>query len=207
VLRPGIDVTDGRFFDHQYIGYGGHFGIDIKPGWFGWVKDDIAFHVVGGQGLGLYLNSSTNFALETNFGAAGAYGSFNGPTTAAAASVIVVKPTTEIGGEIAYQHWWTDNLRSNLNAGINFNNINANIVNNVGFFNGATAATFGTNATYAAGQAAAMNKELVTGHANLIWNPVSFVDIGIEYMWGYRQVVNGSNATMNVLISKLAFRF
>ena len=41
VLRPGIDVTDGRFFDHQFIGYGGHIGIDIKPGWLGWVKDDI----------------------------------------------------------------------------------------------------------------------------------------------------------------------
>ncbi len=33
VVRPGIDVTDGHFFDKQYIGYGGHIGIDIKPGW------------------------------------------------------------------------------------------------------------------------------------------------------------------------------
>jgi hypothetical protein len=35
VLRPGIDVTDGHFFDKQYIGYGGHIGIDVKPGWLG----------------------------------------------------------------------------------------------------------------------------------------------------------------------------
>src|SRR5215472_9639602 len=29
VLRPGIDVTDGRFFSHSYIGYGGHIGLDF----------------------------------------------------------------------------------------------------------------------------------------------------------------------------------
>jgi len=47
----------------------------------------------------------------------------------------------------------------------------------------------------------------MTAHANLIWNPVSFVDIGVEYLWGQRTVLNNQTATMNVLISKMAFRF
>jgi ABC-type branched-subunit amino acid transport system ATPase component len=47
----------------------------------------------------------------------------------------------------------------------------------------------------------------MSAHANLIWNPVSFVDVGIEYMWGQRTVLNNMTATENVLISKFAFRF
>ena len=93
-----------------------------------------------------------------------------------------------MGGEFGYQHWWLDNLRSNINGGFNAHyGIPIKLV-------GAT-------------QAAAINKELITAHANLIWNPVSFVDIGLEYMWGQRTVLNNSTGSMNVLISKFAFRF
>ena len=41
----------------------------------------------------------------------------------------------------------------------------------------------------------------------MIWNPVSFVDVGLEYMWGQRRCVNNPTGTENVLISKFAFRF
>jgi hypothetical protein len=194
VLRPGIDVTDGKYFAKNYIGYGGHFGIDIKPGWLGWVKDDITLHFTGGDTIGPFVNSSTNFDLATNYGlpstsaSAGSYGGFNGPTSAAAASAIIFKPTQEMGGEIGYQHWWLPNLRSNINAGFNAHyGIPIKLVG--------------------AAQAASINKELITAHANLIWNPVSFVDIGLEYMWSQRTVLNNSTGTQNVLISKMAFRF
>jgi porin-like protein len=191
VIRPGLDVTDGKFFARDFIGYGGHFGLDFKPGWFGWVKDDFTAHFTLGEALGNYLNSSTNFALATNYGtgtgATGTYGAFGGPATAAAAASILVKPTFEWGSEIGYQHWWADNLRSNINAGFNAHQIPAAVVG--------------------AAQSAAMNKELLTAHANLIWNPVSSVDVGIEYMWGQRTVVNNNHGTENALISKLAFRF
>ena len=191
VLRPGIDVTDGHFFSKTYIGYGGHIGADFKPGWLGWAKDDVIFHFVIGDTIGPFLNSSTNFDLATNYGATGGYGGF-GTTGAAAgaagAAAIIFKPTQEMGGEIGYQHWWTDNLRSNINGGIN--------------------AHYGIPISLVgAAQAAAINKELMNAHVNLIWNPVSFVDIGLEYTWGQRTVLNNQTATMNVLISKLAFRF
>jgi len=194
VLRPGIDVTDGKYFDHQYIGYGGHVGLDVKPGWMGWVKDDFSVHFTVGDTIGPYLNSSTNFDLATNYGlpstatSAGTYGGFNGPTSAAAASAIRFKTTQEMGAEIGYQHWWLDNLRSNLSGGFNAHyGIPISLV-------GAT-------------QAAAINKELITMHANLIWNPVSFVDVGLEYVWGQRTVLNNTNAQLNALVGKLAFRF
>jgi hypothetical protein len=206
VLRPGIDMTDGHYFSHQFVGYGGHFGIDIKPGWFGWVKDDFTFHIEGGDGIGPYVNSTTNFDVATNYGAPatsatvpGTYGGFNGPTSAASASLIRFTSTQEIGAEVGYQHWWLDNLRSNLNGGWQSHfGIPISLVNANGTAAGAASS---------GGQAASINKEIFTAHANLIWNPVSFADVGIEYMWGQRTVLNNQHATQNVLISEFKFRF
>jgi len=179
VLRPGLDVSDGKFVSRSFVGFGGHIGMDIKPGWFGWVKDDIMFHFSGGNAIGSFVNQSGNFALATNFTAS--------PASAAAALAIKVKPTTEFGANIGYQHWWTNNLRSNISYGINHHDIPAEIIG--------------------AAQAGAQNRELMTSHLNIIWNPVSFVDVGLEYMWGQRRVVNNLTGTENVLISKFAFRF
>ncbi len=194
VLEPGLDVTDGRFFDHQFIGYGGHIGASYRPGWFGWVKDTFSAHFTAGDTLGPYLNSSGNVALVTNYGlpstssSAGTYGGLNVPATAANAALIRFKTVQSLGAELGYQHWWLANLRSNISGGFNAQN-------------GIPIALVG------AAQSASINKELITAHANLIWNPVSFVDVGLEYMWGQRTVLNNSTATENVLISKLAFRF
>ena len=120
VVRPGMDVSDGKFLSRSFVGYGGHIGMDIKPGWFGWAKDDLTFHITAGDALGGFLNASTNFGLATNFTAS--------PATAAAAAALKIKPTTEFGGNIGYQHWWADNLRSNVSYGINHHDIPAEIV-------------------------------------------------------------------------------
>jgi len=183
VLRPGLDVTDGQFFSRNFIGYGGHGGLDVKPGWFGWEKDDITLQFAGGQALGRYLNSNTNFAVATNYGASGKYGAFGGPTTAAAAASVLVKPTTEWGGEVGYQHWWLANLRSNISFGINHHDIPANLI--------------GTT------QAGSINKELMTAHGNFIWNPFGSLEVGLEYMWGKRRVVSNQTGTENVLINRI----
>ena len=156
------------------------------------MKDDIIAHFVLGNTMGPYLNSSSNIDLTTNYGAPstsaavpGTYGGFNGPTSAASAANIIFHTVQSIGGEIGYQHWWLDNLRSTVVGGIEGINVSSTFV--------------GANTT--------VNKELMTAHANLIWNPVSFVDIGLEYTWAQRTVLNNMTATQNVLISKFAFRF
>jgi hypothetical protein len=41
ILVP-LDVNDGRYISWKFLGYGGHISGDVKPGWFGWAKDD--FH-------------------------------------------------------------------------------------------------------------------------------------------------------------------
>ena len=68
-----LDVNDGSFIHRQYVGYGGHFAGDVKPGWFGYEKDDFLFSFVAGQAIGNYISGgwsnaiplATNFTLQT----------------------------------------------------------------------------------------------------------------------------------------------
>jgi hypothetical protein len=189
VIRPGLEFDDGLFVNRSYVGWGVHFGGDVKPGWFGMPKDDIIWHFVYGDGIGRYLNASTNFALLSNYPAAAA------PATAAQAASVIVTPTVEWGGEIGYQHWWAPNLRSNINAGINYHEINSRLA-------GCTVVGAKTDAGNCN-----LNKEILTAHANLIWNPVPFVDVGIEYVYGHRVVLGNLKGDENVLTSKFGVKF
>src|SRR5262249_8606748 len=62
-----LKVNDGRFINKSYFGYGGGISGDVKPGWFDWAKDDFQFQFTAGNGIGRYLNDSTNGALATNY--------------------------------------------------------------------------------------------------------------------------------------------
>jgi len=179
VLRPDLGLSDGTYYSKNFVGGGGHIGFDVKPGWFT-PKDDITFHFTGGTGLGAYLNSSTNAAIETNFQNAttAATGVCVAGAAATTANCVASKLIPSIGFEAGYQHWWSSNLHSTFSYGMN--------------------REYGLNATYlGAGTAAGANKQLQTAHANLVWNPVSFVAIGIEYMWGQRTVAVAPAGTTN----------
>ena len=93
------------------------------------------------------------------------------PTTA---NCVASKLIPSIGAEIGYQHWWSDNLRSTFSYGVNHQYSLSSAYLGTGILNA--------------------NRELQSAHANLIWNPVSFVTIGVEYMWGQRTVVQGNSA-------------
>jgi hypothetical protein len=175
VVRPGLDFMDGKTISRQFVGYGGQFSGVFKPGWFGWAKDSLQWHFVVGDALGRYLNSSTNFALASNY------------SNASTNANLLVKPTKELGVQAGYTHHWSPNLRSTISGGYQRHDIPFAVIGS--------------------GQAASANKELYTGHANIIWSPVSFVDVGFEYMYGHRVVVNNASGNENVLISKFAFKF
>lgn len=78
-----------------------------------------------------------------------------------------LNPQFGYGGFATYQHWWTSNLRSNLVGGVSRFNTNN------------LAALAGTNT------------EIDSAYINLIWSPVKPVDVGIEYIWGRREVKDG----------------
>jgi hypothetical protein len=178
-VRPGLDFQDGKFVSRQFVGYGGHIGAGIKPGWFGWTKDSIQGHFTAGDAIGRYINSNTNFALAANYPA-------TAPTSPAAAANVLVKPTRELGVQFGYTHFWSANLRSTISGGYNRHDIPYRVVS---------------------AQANSANKELYTGHVNLIYSPVSFVDMGIEYMYGHRVVLSNASGNENVLIGKVAVKF
>ena len=197
--NPGLN--DGRFLDKQWLGYGGAITGDVKPffnvpGPFGlpgaWNKDDIAFGVILGEGIGGYQGSIQ--AVATNFGgtlgglnpttvngfATGPFGvagcSFTSTTTPCLAvrktydSLVTGSTISNIGAHAAYQHWWTPELRSNISIGWTHQDVNTLVIGAAG--------------------AGMINKELTIAHVNLFWTPVSFVDLAIEGGWGHRITVN-----------------
>ncbi|HEX3863493.1 MAG TPA: porin [Stellaceae bacterium] len=191
VVRPGLEFKDGAFVNRSFVGWGVHFGGDVKPDWFGLPKDGFTFHFTYGDALGRYLNSSSNFALVSNYPAMGA------PTSAAAAANVLINPTVEWGGNVGYRHWWRPNLRSNISMGINHHDISTRA---------AGCAAFSVPALTGTGNCA-LNKEIVTAHANVIWNPVPFVDVGVEYLWAHRLVVSNLKGDENVVIGKFMVKF
>ena len=194
-----LDIQDGKFLSREFIGWGLHLSGDVKPRWLGWDRDTITWQVTGGQGIGRYLNEGSGIALATNAASTGAATVCAAPgqnpinVTAGAcsglgaASNIIVKPIMAFGGSVGYQHYWLPNLRSTAVFGIRHQDVPSNLIGPA--------------------QSIAVNKELITTHLNLIWNPVSFVDLGVEYAWGHRTVVANLKGDVNAVIGKMRVRF
>ncbi len=45
------------------------------------------------------------------------------------------------------------------------------------------------------------------GKANVIWQPISFVDFGLEYNYGLRKVVSGAMGNEHVIVNRMRLRF
>jgi hypothetical protein len=190
VMANPLDYNDGHFIDKKFLGYGGHIAGDVKPGWFGWSKDDFLFSFVAGDAIGNYASGgektwipmATNFTVPTACATpqAGCVGGM-------AASNIIFKPVFGYSANGGYQHWWTPNLRSTFAAGFAHQDISSQLI--------------GPN------QAIAANKELFNAFVNLVWNPVAFITTGVQYMYGQRRVVSNAKGNENVLIGKWRVAF
>jgi hypothetical protein len=189
VLVPNR-INDGKFVDRTFLGYGGHVAGDVKPGWFGWVKDDFLFSFVAGEGIGNYSSGglSTAFNEATNFSIATACATPTPTCTGlAAASNILVSQIFAYSANGGYQHWWTPNLRTTIAAGVAHQDVNSRLI-------GPT-------------EANAANKEIWNAFVNLVWNPVAFITTGVQYMYGHRVVVSNAKGNENVLIGKFRVAF
>src|SRR5437868_5021335 len=170
-------LNDGMFLNKQYLGYGGA----LSGNFFTWGKDNLTWSAAAGDGLGDGV--SNNIGVATNFG--GRLGgqavnatdsrSFFSTNRALYDSLVRATTITSWGAKIGYQHWWTPTLRSTIDFSINHSDVPGSLTQ---------AAPGGSTG------AAASNKELSLSHANLIWSPVAFVDIGVEGAWGHRVVVS-----------------
>jgi hypothetical protein len=82
----------------------------------------------------------------------------------------------------AYRHFWSDQLRSNV-----------------------VLSTAGENNP--AGAPANTNKNTRSAHANLIWSPVPSTDLGVEYIYGYRETEDGLKGHLNRLQASAKYAF
>jgi hypothetical protein len=181
VLVP-TDFNDGHFIDRTFLGYGGHFSGDVKPGWFGWAKDDFLFSFIAGEGLGPYLSGGWSGAVanSTNFTVATACATPQpGCVGGMAASNIIFKPVFGYSTNGGYQHWWAPNLRSTIAAGTAQQDISSQLVG--------------------PSQSSTVSKQQWNAFVNLVWNPVAFITAGIQYNYGTRIVVaNGKGHAQGV---------
>jgi hypothetical protein len=189
VLRP-LRVNDGRFIDRTYIGYGGHLSGDVKPGWFGWAKDDFLFSFVAGEAIGNYESGgwsnavplSTNFTVQTacRTPVPGCIGGM-------AASNVLFNTNFGYSTNGGYQHWWLPNLRSTIAAGMAHQDVNSRLIGPL--------------------QASTATKEQWNAFVNLVWNPVAFITTGVQYMYGKRITVANGKGQEQVLIGKFRVAF
>jgi hypothetical protein len=189
VLVPNR-INDGHFVDRTFIGYGGHVSGDVKPGWFGYAKDDFLFSFIAGEGIGNYSSGGLNTAFNeaTNFSVATQCATPTATCTGlASASNVLVDQIFSYSANGGYQHWWTPNLRSTIAAGVAAQDVPFQLI-------GPT-------------EANSANKQLWNAFVNLVWNPVAFITTGVEYMYGHRVVVSNAKGNENVLIGKFRVAF
>jgi len=184
------NVNDGRFVDRSYVGYGGHFSGDVKPGWFGWNKDDILFSAIVGEAIGPFSSGglSSAFQLASNFSVATSCATPTPNCTGlASASNVLVKPIFAYSATGGYQHWWLPNLRSTFAAGMWHQDVSSQLI-------GPT-------------EANSANKELWNAFVNLVWNPVAFITTGVQYMYGHRVTVANAKGNEQVFAFKWRVAF
>ena len=86
------------------------------------------------------------------------------------------------GWYAAYRHFWIDQLRSNV-------------------------VLSGASENNPAGSPASTNKSTRSAHANLIWSPVPSTDLGMEYIYGYRETEDGLKGHLNRLQASAKYAF
>jgi hypothetical protein len=94
-----------------------------------------------------------------------------------------IETNDQFGGFVSYQHFWAENLRSTLVYSYAQRDNDTEYVTD------------------------AVDKTYQSVHANLIWSPVPRVDMGIEYIYGYREVENGADGDINRVQAGFKYSF
>jgi len=208
-------LDDGQYLNRDFVGYGGTISGDVhpfagNPGPLG--KDDLGYMACAGVDMS---NQCANApGVVTNFGApifinTSGVGLVNPLTSAAWNSAIngrtlvngvnvrsaydrlvTTDTSSSYSGQVWYQHWWTENLRSTLEISGIWNDMN------VGTLCKNSSPCTNTN-----------NKLLGITHANIFWSPVAFVDFGLEYAWGHRVTVTNFKGDANTIQGEFRVRF
>lgn len=120
------------------------------------------------------LHNHDNLRFNLSYGnALGRYLSFNGFDDGMIDNLGKIRLNEIIGGYLAYQHWWRDDLRSSISAGFAHAD-NSPLVD-----------------------ASGVNHLFYSTHLNLIWSPSLNASIGIEWLHGYRELEDGRDGRID----------
>jgi len=142
--------------------------------------------VSGRVGVDLW-NDRDNFLFQLNYG--DGLGRYINDLDEVGGQDAVFNPQTGeldtlpvFSGYVAYQHWWQGSLRSTLTySWVDVENL-----------------TFQADSDYAR-----TNRAII----NLLWSPVSRVDVGGELLWGERENRDGASATARQIQFGAKYRF
>ena len=130
--------------------------------------DSLNASLIYGEGVGRYVFGSNLDAQVTAFAGNG----------------VNIDPVTTWGWHVGYNHWWTDSLASNAVFGWVHTDVDA-------------VALFGPANLTRGAAAFSTNENIQSVHVNLLWYPADPVMIGLEYIWGARDALDGQYATAN----------
>jgi hypothetical protein len=166
--------------DYRSSAYG--YGFALSGKFSTWGQNNVILGGQGGQGIGAYSQDSSGLGLDA------APSTFTpgleptaGPIVPSQRGPLRAIPT--YGCWAAYQHFWTENIRSTATFSI--------LASNDNFINGQLAASLdpedpADNILYGR----AMQARYAS--VNLIWSPNPTFTLGIEYMYGHRYITGNT---------------
>jgi hypothetical protein len=193
VTHPGID--DGHLINRYFWGYGGGVSGTFRFFPVLFPRDQFGFNAFAGKGIGRWGGPWTGSDTEgsqqliSNFGGPGLYGSPGGPTSAAAAALIRFQKVPIWGAEANYGHWWARSWESNADFSVSQQDLNTALLGPVS----------------AANQQ--FNRRLYVAHLNLLYFPVAFIRVGLEYTYDHRQTIWHQGASANVIMGEFKVSF
>jgi hypothetical protein len=125
-----------------------------------------------------------NFKFGFSYGnALGRYISWNSFNEGNIDELGLISLNKMYGGHIAYQHWWSDKLRSSLVYSKIESENNLNVVSNN------------------------VNKMATSAHINLLWTPIENLQLGIELINATRELESGEKGELNRIYFNAGYDF
>jgi DcaP outer membrane protein len=132
----------------------------------------------------LYLSTQDNLRFAFSYGdALGRYTSFNAFNDATIDNAGRINLTEILSVNLAFQHWWTNTLRSSLAVGAAYADQDTSIVPNT------------------------VNKIFASSHVNLMWSPIIKMTLGLEWLHGYRELENNNDGHLDRLQFSAVYKF
>lgn len=157
---------DPRLPTKNELGLGFSASGAFKAPWFD-DRDNIKFQAIVGEGIGHYVNDPSSV------------GGQDGVFTPDGSKI---KTLPIVAGFAAYQHWWSNTLRSNfIVSGVEVDNED-----------------FQPGSAY---------KRTVRASGNLFWSPTPRVDVAAEFIWGKRTNNDGQDGDASQIQFATTYRF